>query len=73
MDDDKEISPVGLFFSIVALILFTFLAYKVIGGIGFVVGPIVALMAVRPAYDARLAPNGNKNFLFIRNKDRKDG
>ena len=48
---NKEISPIGLFFSVVEVIIFSFLVYKIAESIivAIIVGPIIAIAACRPA------------------------
>lgn len=70
MSKETEISPVGLLFYILALIIFTFLAYKITGDsilLSLLIGPIVAVLACRPAN----TEYGNKHFLWIRDKKSK--
>jgi len=67
MSEKTEISPIGLFFSILALIIFTFLAYKITGEsilLSILIGPIVAASACRPAN----TEYGNKYFMWMRDK-----
>ena len=47
----RDISKFGVVVTIVAVIIFTTLWCLILGLPGLVVGPITALMAVRPGYD----------------------
>lgn len=50
-DMKREISKIGVFFTIVAFIIFTGLTSKVVGWWCLLFGPLIALAACRPGHD----------------------
>ena len=51
MSDEYDVSKVGLIAFGFAVFIFTLMVYQVVGYLCIIVGPVIALLACRPATD----------------------